>query len=50
MLIALWWSGTSTVLAQESGEGEPEHSEASGDNDTGDSGTRTDEEPHDSQQ
>ena len=26
LLIALWWSGTSTVLAQEGGEGESEHS------------------------
>ena len=50
LVIALWWSGTSTVLAQEAGEGEAEHAEASGDNGIGDSGTRTDEEAHDTQQ
>ena len=29
LVIALWWSGASTVLAQEGGEGESEHSEVS---------------------
>ena len=29
LIVALWWSGTSTALAQDGGEGEPEHTEDS---------------------
>ena len=36
LLIALWWSGTSTALAQDGGDGEPEHSGASPERDTDD--------------
>ena len=49
LVIALWWSGTSTVLAQEGGDGESELSGVSGETSSDDDGTRADEEPHESQ-
>ena len=41
-VIALWWSGTSTALAQEGGEGESDHSEVVA-QDHDDPGTESDE-------
>ena len=49
LLIALWWSGTSTVLAQEGGETESEHSGDSSEVGSGDTGTTVDDVPHDAQ-
>ena len=42
LVIALWWSGTSTALAQEGGEGESDHSEVVA-QDHDDPGTESDE-------